>query len=140
MTRVTQVWHGALAVLIAIAVIWQLVVDIDLDRSLVNFFSYFTIQSNLLVMIGAAGVALDPHREGRLFGAVRLAGLVGITVTGVVYATVLAGNLELSGADVVLNVIFHDVVPAAAIIGFVLIWPRTPLDRSAWWFLVWPIA
>lgn len=140
MTRVTQVFHGALAVLIAAAVVWQVVVNLDVDRSLVNLFSYFTIQSNLLVMVGAAGVALDPHREGRVFGAVRLAGLVGITVTGVVYSTVLAGNLDLTGADVVLDAIFHYVVPAGAIIGFVLIWPRTPLDRTSWCFLAWPVA
>lgn len=139
-STITRVWHGALALLIAAAVIWQVVVNLDLDRSLANLFSYFTIQSNLLVMVGAAGVAIDPDRRGRLFGAVRLAGLVGITVTGVVYATVLAGNLDLSGADLVLDAVFHYISPAAAIIGFVLIQPRTQLDRSAWWFLAWPIG
>ncbi len=137
---VTRAWHAALATVIAIAVIWQVAVNIDDDRSLVNLFSYFTIQSNLLMMVGAAGVALDPYREGRLFGAVRLAGLVGITVTGIVYVTVLSGSLELSGADIALNAIFHYIVPAASIIGFVLIQPRTQLDRSAWWFLLWPVA
>lgn len=137
---VTRGWHAALAVLIAAAVIWQTAINIDTGRSLVNLFSYFTIQSNLLMMVGAAGVALDPQRSGRLFGAVRLAGLVGITVTGIVYVTVLAGTLDLTGADRVLDTIFHYIVPAASIIGFVLIQPRTRLDRSAWWFLVWPVA
>ncbi len=139
-STITRVWHAALAVLIAAAVIWQAVLVARADASLVNLFSYFTIQSNLLVMVGAAGVALDPLRQGRVFGALRLAGLVGITVTGVVYATVLAGQVEMTGAALVLDTIFHYVVPAAAVIGFVLIQPRTPLDRSAWWFLAWPIA
>ena len=139
-STITRVFHAVLALLIAVAVVWQTVVSADEGRSLVNLFSYFTIQSNLLIMVGAAGVALDPLRSGRVFGAVRVAGLVGITVTGIVYATVLAGSQELSGADLVLDTIFHYVVPAASVIGFVLIQPRTPLHRSAWWALVWPVA
>jgi hypothetical protein len=139
-TTITRGWHAALAVLVAVAVIWQVALTLDADRSLVNLFSYFTIESNLLVMVGATGVAIDPRRSGPVFGAVRLAGLVGITVTGIVYSTILAGSLDLTGADVVLDAIFHYIVPAAAVIGFVLIQPRTPLDRSAWWFLVWPLA
>lgn len=46
----------------------------------------------------------------------------------------------MTGAALILDTIFHYVVPAAAVIGFVLIQPRTPRDRSAWWFLAWPIA
>ena len=139
-STITRVFHALLAILIALAVVWQTVISADDGRSLVNLFSYFTIQSNLLVMVGAAGVALDPLRSGRIFGAIRVAGLVGITVTGIVYATVLAGSVELSGADRVLDTIFHYIVPAASVIGFVLIQPRTPLQRSAWWALVWPVA
>lgn len=139
-TTITRAWHAVLAILIAVAVIWQVTLNLDTGRSLVNLFSYFTIQSNLLIMVGAAGVALDPLRSGRVFGAIRVAGLVGITVTGIVYATVLAGTVQLDGADRVLDTIFHYIVPAASVIGFVLIQPRTPLLRSAWWALVWPIA
>ncbi|MGJ9422983.1 Pr6Pr family membrane protein [Aeromicrobium sp. CF3.5] len=139
-STITRVFHASLAMLIAAAVVWQTVISADAGRSLVNLFSYFTIQSNLLIMVGAAGVALDPHRSDRIFGAVRVAGLVGITVTGIVYATVLAGTVPLEGADRVLDTIFHYIVPAASVIGFVLIQPRTPLQRSAWWALVWPVG
>lgn len=139
-TTITRVWHALLAILIAAAVTWQITINIDTGRSLVNLFSYFTIQSNLFIMVGAAGVALDPQRSGRIFGAIRVAGLVGITVTGIVYATVLAGSVQLEGVDRVLDTIFHYIVPAASVIGFVLLQPRTPLQRSAWWALVWPIA
>jgi len=137
---ITRGWHAALAVLIAVAVVWQAVLVARADASLVNLFSYFTIQSNLLMMVASAGVAIDPARHGRLFGAVRLAGLVGITITGVVYATVLAGQVEMTGAAKALDTIFHYIVPAASVIGFVLIQPRTQFDRSAGWFLAWPIA
>lgn len=139
-STITRVFHAVLAILIAVAVVWQTAISADAGRSLVNLFSYFTIQSNLFMMVAAAGVALDPLRSGRLFGAIRVAGLVGITVTGIVYATILAGTVELDGADRVMDTIFHYIVPAASVIGFVLIQPRTPLTRSAWWALAWPVT
>lgn len=139
-TTPTRAWHGALAALIAVALVWQTVLVLRDDASLVNLFSYFTIQSNILMMVGAAGVALDPRRGGAVFEPVRLAGLVGITITGIVYATILAGDVPLTGAAKVLDTIFHYVVPAASIIGFVLIQPRSPFTRRAWWFVAWAFA
>ena len=51
---------------------------------LLRFFSYFTIQSNLL----AAGTALSlmqrPNRDGRLWRVLRADAIVGMTVTFVV--------------------------------------------------------
>ncbi len=133
-------WHGVIAVLVAVSVVTQLVLVLRDDASVVNLFSYFTIQSNLLTMAAAALVAVDPERDEPWFQVLRLAALVGITVTGIVYATVLAGALDLSGLRLVLDVVFHYVVPWASVAGFVLLAPRTPLGPGSWWFLVWPVA
>lgn len=137
---IVRAWHAALAALIAVAVVWQLVIVIDDGRSVANFFSYFTVLSNIAVMVGAALVAVDPHRSGTWFGILRLAGLTGITVTGIVYSTILAGAIPLEGADKVLDTIFHYVVPLASLLGYVALKPRTPLASTAWWALAYPIV
>ena len=81
-----------------------------------------------------------PDRGGTAFGVLRLGSLVSITVTGIVYATVLAGNADFDGAEWWYDKIFHYVVPAMSVIGFLAFRPRTRLDRTAWWFLAFPVG
>jgi hypothetical protein len=137
---VTRLWHATIAILAAYALVGQTVLTIDRDRSLVNLYSYFTIESNVLVMIAAALIAIRPDRGGVAFGILRLGSLVAITITGIVYATILAGNTDFSGVEWWYDKLFHYVVPALSVLGFVLLRPRTRLDRTAQWFLVWPIG
>ncbi|KQV74648.1 hypothetical protein ASC61_06315 [Aeromicrobium sp. Root344] len=136
----TRLWHGAIAALAAFALVGQTVLTLDRDRSLVNLFSYFTVESNILVMVAAALIAVRPDRGGSAFGILRLGSLVAITITGIVYATVLAGNGAFTGVEWWYDKIFHYAVPALSVLGFLLFRPRTRLDRGALWFLVWPLA
>ncbi|KAA1395845.1 Pr6Pr family membrane protein [Aeromicrobium ginsengisoli] len=136
----TRLWHGAIAALAAFALVGQTILTIDRDRPLINLFSYFTIESNILVLVAAASVAARPDRGGTAFGILRLGSLVAITITGIVYATVLAGNGAFTGIEWWYDKIFHYVVPALSVLGFLLFRPRTRLDRSALWFLIWPLA
>ncbi len=135
-----RLWHAALAALAAFALIGQTALISHNDGSLINLFSYFTIQSNILVLIAAVLITVRPDRGGTPFGILRLAGLVGITLTGFIFATVLAGVADFSGIAWWYDKIFHYVVPAMAVIGFVFIRPRTRLDTSAMWFAAWPVA
>ncbi len=48
--------------------------------------------------------------------------------------------MKLDGVDWWTDKVFHYVVPAMSVIGFVLFKPRTRLDKSALWFLAWAIA
>ncbi len=107
---------------------------------MVNLFSYFTIQSNILMLIVSVLLVINPRRGGTAFGILRLGALVGITVTGVVYSILLAGNADFSGIEWWYDKIFHYIVPAMSVLGFLLLTPRTKLDKSARWFLVWPLA
>ena len=136
----TRLWHGAIAALAAFALVGQTSLTLDRDRSLVNLFSYFTIESNVLVLIAAVLIAVRPDRGGTAFGILRLGSLTAITITGIVYATLLAGNTDFSGVEWWYDKIFHYVVPALTVLGFLLFRPRTRFDRSALWFLVWPLA
>ncbi len=136
-----RTWHAALAAIAAFALVGQTVLSASSDdRSVVNLYSYFTIQSNLLVLVAAVLVAVRPDRDERWFGVVRLAGLVGISVTGVVFAVVLAGQFELSGIEWWYDKAFHTVVPLMAVIGYVGFRPRTRLVTRDLAFIAWPVA
>ena len=137
---VDRLWHGLVAVLAAVALVGQTVVTVDRGTSLVNFFSYFTIQSNILVLVTCVLLALRPDRGGTAFAVLRLASLTAITVTGLVYATILAGNADFEGAEWWFDKIFHYVVPVMTVVGFVAFRPRTRLGWTSLWSLAFPVA
>ncbi|MDR7085429.1 hypothetical protein J2X11_000268 [Aeromicrobium panaciterrae] len=136
----SRLWHGAIALIATVALVVQFVLVLDRDGSVVNFFSYFTVESNILVAIACWLVVLKPERGGTAFGILRLGGLVGITITGIIFSTILAGAVKLDGVDWWTDKAFHYVVPAMAVVGFVFLKPRTRLDKSALWFLVWAMG
>lgn len=99
-----------------------------LNRAL-NVFAYFTVQSNLLVALSSLLLARDPGRSTPLRRWLRLTALLGITVTAVVYHLTLSQLQDLSGAALVSDQLLHTVVPALAVLGWVLLGPR---DRTSW--------
>ena len=84
---------------------------------LYRFFAYFTIQSNLLVAIAATSLARDPDRDGAAWRVLRLAGVVGITVTGIVHFLLLRPLLDLHGWDYAADKLLHLAVPVLAVVG-----------------------
>jgi hypothetical protein len=151
--RAARIWHGLTAVVAIGALVFQLALIIHggrvLDETepvplfdrLWHFVSYFTVQSNALVAVGTVLLARDPARDGSGFRAVRLAGFVGITVTGIVHFFLLRPLLDLHGADYAADKLLHMVVPALAIVGWVVFGPRPRVDRSAQvWSIAWPLA
>ena len=137
--RVVRAFYGSIAVVLAATLVAQCMLTHREGRSLVNTFSYFTIQSNLLVLIAAAVLALRPSASGPAWRVLRLGSLTGITVTGLVYATVLAPYVHLTGWAMVYNCVFHYVMPAASVLGFVLVGPRLRLRARDLVFMVWPV-
>jgi len=137
-----RAWNGVLAVAILVAVIGQLAVTAGRNGSVANFFSYFTVQSNLLVLLTCGFLIVDPSglHSSPLALAVRLAGLTGITVTGVVYGTLIAPYNDPHGAEWLYDVLFHYVSPVMAVLGFVVLGPRGLLNRFHLWFILWPLA
>lgn len=152
-----RLWHGA----IALAVLAGLVVQIILVATLssrphnatagviagatmygryVRTASFFTIQSNILAGLTSAQLAFNPNRDGRAWRVLRLDALTGITVTGIIYTTVLARVHEPKGWEqVTTNTLFHYVTPIAVVVGFILFGPRPRVDRAVvLWSLIWP--
>lgn len=151
-----RTWNLILAVVVAATVIAQLVLlvgggqdvnttaaaaPVPLATRLLRFFSYFTVQSNLLVLAAAISLAIRPDRDGALWRVLRLDALLGIAVTGVVFATLLSGLVHPSGIGVWINAGFHQFSPVWALAGWLLFGPRPRIDaRTIRRAFVWPIA
>lgn len=86
-----------------------------------NYFSFFTILSNILVAVTVTAAALAPEsRLGRFLSDPRVATatVLYISVTGLVYAVILAKLYHLEGWVLLFNRLLHYVVPPL----FVLFW------------------
>ncbi|WP_367132368.1 Pr6Pr family membrane protein [Saccharothrix sp. HUAS TT1] len=152
----SRVWHGVLAAVIAASLITQLAListggaDVNAGHAeaqvavgvrFVRLFSYFTIQSNLFVLVVAITLALDPARDGRAWRVARLDALLGITITGLVFALLLAPLVHPVGPAWWVNLGFHRLAPVLTVLGWLLFGPRPRVDRStaAWALLGWPV-
>ena len=138
-TRVVRFYYGTLALLLGYTVAAQTLLTHHEHRSLANTFNYFTIQSNVLILVTSIVLFLWPQASGARWRVARLGALSGITVTGVVYATVLDPYVHLSGDGLIYNYIFHCVVPFAAVAGFIFVGPRVAFRRGDLAFIAWPI-
>jgi hypothetical protein len=115
--------------------------DAGIGTELVHLFSYFTIQSNLFLLVASAGLALNPVRDGRLWRVVRLDSLLGVVITGLVFTLVLADEVHLTGAAWWANLGFHYLAPWAGLAAWLLFGPRPRIDRrTIGAALVWPVA
>ncbi|MCW2753348.1 MAG: hypothetical protein JWQ32_759 [Marmoricola sp.] len=125
-------WFAATAACVAAGIIVQFFVtasdsskwgDTFLARGL-NIFAFFTVQSNLIVGATALLLALDPDRASTVFRAFRLSGLVGITVTFIVFHVALSHLLDLDTWGQTANQLLHTVVPILTVVGWVAFGPR----------------
>lgn len=152
-TQAARYWHAATAVVVLVGFSVQLGLVISgasvltpddppsLADRLVHFFAYFTIQSNILVCVAALALARRPNRDGPIWRVIRLDGLVGITVTGVIHWFFLRPLLHLEGWSYATDKILHVVVPLMAVIGWVAYGPRFRITaRTVLAATIWPIA
>ena len=153
--RASQVWNAVIFVVVLVSMTTQFVlvvrgVDVLVEDDgtvasapvrVIRFFSYFTIQSNLLAMVTAATLVLRPDRDGRWWRIARIAALVGMTVTFFVYYIALRPLLDLHGMGKATDIGFHYVAPLMTAGGWLLFGPRPRIDPgSLVRHLVWPVA
>jgi uncharacterized membrane protein len=149
-----RAWHLLTASAAAVALGLQLVLVIEGGRvleevhppsmtlRLLRFIAYFTIQSNLLVLVTAALLARDPAYDGPRWRVLRVAAMSGIIVTGLVHWFLLRPLLHLHGADLMADKLLHLVVPVLAVVGWLAFGPRPQMSwsaslRATAWPLVW---
>lgn len=150
---VARLWHGVTFVVGLFALVAQLIlaiqgvrvlVDVDppsLSERLIRLVGYFTIQANVLVTATALTLVRDPERDGRWWRVVRVAALVGITITGIVHWFFLRPLLDLSGWSSLCDTLLHVVVPVLAVVGWLMFGPRPRVVLRDWLLaLIWPAA
>lgn len=148
-----RAWHALTAIVAIAALTLQLVLVIQggrvLDETdqpalgvrLARFVAYFTVQSNVLVAVTTVQLARAPGRDGSRWRALRLAAVIGITVTGVVHFLLLRPLLDLDGADYAADKLLHMAVPVLAVAGWAAFGPRPRIDaRAVRLALCWPLA
>ena len=84
----------------------------------------FTIQSNLLVIITVLPLITAPAHGGRAVAGAAAAGLVMITVTGLVHWFLLRPLRTLDGWSAVADLLLHVVVPVLTVVGWLVFGPR----------------
>ena len=117
----------------------------NLLHRLLRFVAYFTVESNILVLVTTARLARDPAHDGPRWRVVRIAAVSGITVTGLVHWFLLRPLLHLDGADLVADKLLHLAVPLLAVVGWLLFGPRPRVEwpaclRAAGWPVVWLVV
>lgn len=132
-------WHGAIAAVVLLALVIQLVLIISggadansgesgtaasLPVRLWRLFSFFTIESNIVVMIVCLLLVANPLRRGVWWDVARLNSLLAITITGIVFAVVLAPMLHLTGWALAATIGFHYISPWATVLGWLIFGPR----------------
>jgi hypothetical protein len=94
----------------------------------IDYISYFTIVSNILVAVVVTALALDPARDSRLWRVLRLSSLIMIVVTGIVYAVLLAPDAVNTGWQVPANQLVHIWTPILTVLGWLVVGPRGWID------------
>ncbi len=145
--RPTATWHKALFGLNAVVALIGLVIgfaltvlgtypSLNTDPTMLgnpeqgvlgrifDYFTYFTIWSNILVAVVSIMLFVRPDRDSFVFRVLRLDSILMITVTGIIYNVVLAGSAKLQGLEVVSNLFDHMLTPLVSILVWLLIGPR----------------
>ncbi|MBG0739628.1 Pr6Pr family membrane protein [Paeniglutamicibacter antarcticus] len=146
-----RTWHLATALIGAAGFIFQIYALVNGPRYAVdpanawwNFGSYFTIESNFLVLFISLTLAANSARAGgQVWRVLRLMSLVNITVTMIIQFFLLRDLPEiqaLRGAGLYADRILHYVVPLMVILGWVVFGPRPRISiKTTFLILVFPV-
>ena len=106
-----------------------------------NTFCYFTVQSNLIVGVTCLMLAVGWANQSTVFRTFRLIGLVGITLTFIVFHAVLKDLQDLTGQAAFADFLLHTMSPLLCIIGWLWFGPRRQTTRNvAWYTLIFLLA
>ena len=145
----------AVSAAIVAAVVGQLVTSVtfwqsrgvtNLTSNVVNFFSFFTVESNVasavVLTVGAVLAILGRHRDSRAFAVARASVVTYMVVTGIVYNLLLRGIELPQGATLGWsNEILHVIAPAYLLIDWLFAPGRIALSaRTILPVLVFPIV
>jgi hypothetical protein len=126
------------------AVIAQLVTSIQKGRDIVNFFSFFTIESNILAaaLLLTIGIAVLMQKDDKRIPYIRGAVTLFMTMTGIIYVLLLSGNEEsLQTTIPAVNIILHYIMPVVVLLDWLVFPPSQRLSfRIGLAWLLFPVA
>jgi hypothetical protein len=134
---VARLWFATTAVAVAVGLVVQLVATARLDSGffdsdagrIVNVFCFFTVQSNIIVLVTSGVLAVRVSRPPTWFWVLRLDGVVCIAVTFVVFHVALASLQDLDGLAKLADFLLHTASPVLCVLGWFLYGPR---NRTSW--------
>jgi hypothetical protein len=129
--RIARGFFGLNALVVLVGMIIQLVLSAGLKGSqfhtagarIFNVFCYFTVWANLTVGVTTGLLAWRLERSSEVFRIFRLAGLISITITFVLFHIALAHLQELQGSAKVADTLLHTMSPILAFVGWLAFGP-----------------
>lgn len=125
------------------AISLQLFDSITKGRDVANFFSFFTIQSNLLValLLMTVGIYVLLGKSGRSVAYLRGALTLYMTMTGIIYVLLLSGYEQgLQTTIPAVNIVLHYIMPVVVLLDWLIFPPQKRLlFQKALAWLVYPI-
>jgi hypothetical protein len=125
------------------AILVQLIDSIDRERSISNFFSFFTIQSNLVaaLLLVVVGAYVLLGKSGRTVAYLRGALTLYMTMTGIIYMLLLAGYEQTLQTTIpAVNIILHYIMPVVILADWLVFPPEKKLSfRIALVWLAYPL-
>lgn len=89
-----------------------------------DYFTYFTLWSNILVAIVMLMLFARPNRDSFWFRVLRLDSVLMIVVTGIIYNVVLAATAKNQGLEVWTNFFLHVLTPLLTFVVWLIAGPR----------------
>ncbi|HSB94108.1 MAG TPA: Pr6Pr family membrane protein [Flavitalea sp.] len=111
-----------------------------IPETIIRFFSYFTILTNILILMGCLVLAINMNTRLTSFFSkptTRTASAVYITIVGVIYNTLLAQQWKPTGLQLVVDQLLHTVIPLLYITYWIIFVRRYRLEWKA--MLPWTI-
>lgn len=131
----------AIAAVAGVTLVLRVVLRLEVSGGVLGSISYlsqfFTILTNTLVFATMAGIGFGVALNPRAMRALTIA----ILCVGLVYHTVLAHLLDLSGLDLLADHGVHTIVPALTVLWWLVLAPKpkfTGSDLVLW--TIWPLA
>jgi hypothetical protein len=131
----------ALSVSLYFDVHGAVVKNLSIPVTFINFFSYFTTETVLLITLGLTIFCTRPQAEQFLTTpSVQSALVVYIIVVGGVYAVLLRNLWHPHGLQILTNFVLHDAIPVLYPLYWLVFLPKGRLRWSdpAWW-VVYPV-
>ena len=133
------------SLLVFAAITIQLSDSINAGRSVINFFSFFTIQSNIIaafVLLTVGVGTLAGYKSKPQFAFIRGGATLYMVMTGIIFALLLAGlQQSLQTTIPWVNAVLHYIMPVVMLVDWLLYPPkfRFPFRHTAFW-LIFPLT